>query len=148
MLPFTVACPTLWLLYTPTSNISVLPRLCNAADRISVVARNSMLAPQFANSTSLNLTFQLDCTLVVCDAGQERLVAASANAVCVPCKATTYNPYINASCETCPDGAICAGGASISSVRGYWQLENEFYRCSDSDRCCPMVRSVSSGRAW
>jgi hypothetical protein len=121
--------------YQPTTQLDLLPLLCNGADSFNVsahVASDSRLS-----SPITTITLQLGCDKLVCGRGQQLVSAGSTGAskVCVDCQPGSYNLHINSTCKPCPVGGVCFGGPTLSASSGYWYSNATFYKCGEY-RCC------------
>ena len=129
------------LLYTPTSNIELLPDLCGGVDSFNVTGRNLNMSGHVMDGPVSVITVHLDCSSRSCVAGESSVASDGFGLVCITCDPGSYNLDANSSCKSCPTGGICDGGTSLAADIGYWYYDREFYQCEDG-LCCTAVCNV------
>ncbi len=72
------------------------------------------------------------CT--ACAANQVSPIGSTTAAACA-CRDGYY--AANDTCEVCPEGALCTGGSSLTSLPGYWRAPNttQLYACNEPSAC-------------
>ena len=126
------------ILFTPTSEPSLLPLLCNGRATFNATARNLNMPLGTGDGNSTQILLLLTCNTLVCASGQQTAVSASGQPVCISCAAGTYNLMLNSTCKSCPVGAVCSGGSHLAVTAGYWYHDQQMYTCP-AERCCPSV---------
>jgi hypothetical protein len=56
------------------------------------------------------------------------------------CEGGFYNLDVNSTCKPCPPGGLCFGGAHLTAMKNYWQMDQSFYKCDALSLCCSKVR--------
>lgn len=65
-------------------------------------------------------------------------VADTVNSLCTLCSINTFSVSPDDYCRSCPEGAVCNGGADITVDPGYWRANPvavEVYPCEDDTKC-------------
>lgn len=119
----------------PSSDLNVLPKLCNGVDVFKVFARSIRPKTPVNDSAVTTVTLSLRCDSVVCGVGEQVSTTGSGQRVCLTCNPGLYNLEVNSSCKTCPAGGLCVGGSTILATPGYWLHDLAFYKCAEG-RCC------------
>jgi hypothetical protein len=120
--------------YVPSTDLNVLPLLCDGADMFTVFARAIRPKTPVNNSALTTVTLSLRCDALVCGPGEQVSTTGTGQRVCLNCSQGFYNLDVNGSCKACPVGGECSG-ASILAMPGYWYHDFAFYECA-SGRCC------------